>query len=367
MDLGVRPGGAGAICTIADRPRGGGVPGRDHDERDGRGDYGRSLSHRRDDTESDLSERGERLHRPPDGHWRRRGGDGGGHHPLRRAGGESDRHRPLGQPPHPRGSGPGGGGGAAHAHHRGGDPRLPVLRGGQGRGPRHGGADRGPLRDQRPAGDGGGAGAAEQDPGHHRPEGHGDRRELPLPDGDAAAAGLPLRQRPAPDSGRPALPPLRQRVPGAGPGQPLPPGGRALRRGLRRHGRDRPVHGGGRGQPPPGGGRRPLRADLQPEQRPRLPAPGQAPGRRQPAHRVPAGHGGDLPGRPHRPGGGPRSAGGEGGGMLPQPALRGGDLRGGEAGADALLPLRQRRERGPHPPARPPLSGPSWPCWSGWG
>ena len=90
-------------------------------------------------------------------------------------------------------------------------------------------------------------------------------------------------------------------------------------------------------------------------------------------------------------------------GLLPQPPLRGGDLRGGAAGADALLPLRQRRgtwtgssprsrrsRASPTPrpsagrwswpparasssspaapaPARPPPSGPSWPCWSGWG
>ena len=52
--------------------------------------------------------------------------------------------------------------------------------------------------------------------------------------------------------------------------------GAGLRRGLFHHGRDRPEHGFRRRQPLPGGGRPYIRAVPQSEQRPCVPAPGQA-------------------------------------------------------------------------------------------
>lgn len=68
------------------------------------------------------------------------------------------------------------------------------------------------------------------------------------------------------------------RGPGPAPaeGGPLSSHGAGLRRGLFHHGRDRPEHGLQRRQPLPGGGRPYIRAVPQSEQRPCVPAPGQA-------------------------------------------------------------------------------------------
>ena len=210
-----------------------------------------------------LSERGERLYGPPAGHFRRRGGDGGGVRPLCRARGGPGGDGTVGEPSGPRGPGGGSSGGAVYAHGGKRDIELSVLRGGQGRGARHRQRHRPALRGQQPDGAGGGAGGADQDQGHLPPAGPGDRGELPVPDGDAAADGVFVLQRPAPVPGAAAVPAVRRRGPGRGAGKSLPAGGRAVRGGLRRHGRDRPVHGYGRGQPQAGGGVGPLRADLQ--------------------------------------------------------------------------------------------------------
>ncbi len=205
-----------------------------------------------------LSERGKRLHGPPAGHFRRRGGDGGGVHPLCRARGGPGGDGTVGEPSGPRGPGGGSSGGAVYAHGGKRDTELSVLRGGQGRGARHRQRHRPALRGQQPDGAGGGSGRADQDQGNLPPAGQRDRGELPLSNRDAAADVLPLLQRSALVPGPAAVSPVRRRGPGRGAGKSLSAGGRAVWSGLCRHGRDRPVHGYCRGQPEAGGGGGPL-------------------------------------------------------------------------------------------------------------
>lgn len=90
--------------------------------------------------------------------------------------------------------------------------------------------------------------------------------------------------------------------------------GRRLWRGFFHHGRDCPEHGLRRRQPLPGGGRSYIRIIPQPEQRPCVPAPGQAAVRRRPAHQRGYRRPGDGPGRSADPGRHRSGAGGGGAG-----------------------------------------------------